>query len=112
MAHAGEDVGGVALDLHASAAAVALLAAPEFAVEEGLVDFQSGGHAGKEGDEGLAVGFSGCEVAQHERSIVPDARRWPLMRRDQIGPGKCSTGDFSGHSDPTKRYNEKDIGSP
>src|SRR5450755_355132 len=111
MAHAGEDVGGVALDLHASAAAVALLTAPEFAVEEGLVDFQSGGHAGKEGDEGLAVGFSRCEVAQHERSIVPDARRWPLMSRDQIGLGKCFAEGFSCHSGTTKRYNDKDIGS-
>ena len=37
VADAGEDVGGVALDAHAAAAAVALLAAPEFVVEEGLV---------------------------------------------------------------------------
>ena len=62
------------LDLHASAAAVALLTTPEFAVDEGLVDFQSGGHAGKKGDEGFAVGFSGGEVAQHKWSIVPDGR--------------------------------------
>ena len=72
VTNAGEDVGGVALDLHAAAAAVALLAAPEFAVEEGLIDFQSGGHAGKEGDQSLAVGFSGGEVAQHKFLIVPD----------------------------------------
>jgi hypothetical protein len=39
MANAGENVGGVALDLHASAAAVALLAAPEITVEESLVYF-------------------------------------------------------------------------
>ena len=65
-------MGGVALDLHAAAAAVALLAAPEFAVEEGLIDFQSGGHAGQKGDQGFAVRFSGGEVAQHKRSIVPD----------------------------------------
>ncbi len=37
VADAGEDVGGVLFDAHAAAAAVALLAAPEFVVEEGLV---------------------------------------------------------------------------
>ena len=63
---------GVALDLHASAATVALLTSPEFAVEEGLVDLQSGGDAGKESDQGFAVGFSGSEVAQHKRTIVND----------------------------------------
>ena len=75
LAHAGKNVGGIALDLHAAAAAVALLATPEFAVEEGLVDFQSGGHAGKESDQSFAVRFSRSEVAQHKRSIVPDAGR-------------------------------------
>src|SRR5579863_734293 len=75
MAYAGENMSGVALDLHAAAPAVALLAAPEFPVEEGLVDFQSGRHAGEEGDQSFAVGFSGCEVAQHKRSIVQDTGR-------------------------------------
>src|SRR5579863_10367946 len=73
MTHTGKNVGGVAFDFHAATAAVALLPAPEVAVEESLVDFQSGGHAGKEGDERLAVGLPGSEVAQHKRSIVPDA---------------------------------------
>src|SRR5260370_28314414 len=63
---------GVSLDLHAAAATIALLAAPEFAVEERLIDFQSGGQAGKEGDQSLAVRFSGSEITQHKRSIVPD----------------------------------------
>jgi hypothetical protein len=58
-------VGGVSLDLHAAAAAVSLLAAPELAIEEWLIDFQAGGDAGEEGDEGLSVGFTGSEVAQH-----------------------------------------------
>src|SRR2546426_6152563 len=73
MTHAGKDVGGVALDFHATATAVSLLAAPEFAVEEGLVHFQSGGEAGKKCDQGFAVRLSGREVAQHKLSIVPDA---------------------------------------
>ena len=36
MTDAGEDVGGVGFDFHAAAAAVSLLASPEFAVEERL----------------------------------------------------------------------------
>jgi len=51
------------------------MAAPEFAVEEGLIDFQAGGDSRKEGDQGLAVRFSGSEVAQHKFLIVPDGRR-------------------------------------
>ncbi len=62
----------VSLDLHAAAAAIALLAAPEFAVDERLIDCQSRGQAGKEGDQSLAVRFSGSEIAQHKRPIVPD----------------------------------------
>ena len=49
-----------------------MLAALEFAIEESLVDFQSGWDAGQEGDEGLSVRFSGSEVAQHKFLIVPD----------------------------------------
>ena len=68
-------MGGVALDLHAPAAAVALLAAPEFAVEEGLIDLQSSGQAGQEGDQSFAVRLSCCEVAQHKFSIVQDGKQ-------------------------------------
>src|SRR5215469_552075 len=73
MAHTGQDVGGVALDLHAPAASVALLAAPEFAVEQCLIHLQTGRNAGNKGDQSLAVGFSCGEVAQHKLLIVPDA---------------------------------------
>ena len=72
LTDAGKDMCGVALDLHAAAAAIALLAAPEFAVDERLIDFQSRRQAGKEGDQSLAVRFSGSEITQHKRSIVPD----------------------------------------
>src|SRR6202162_1428077 len=70
---AGENVSGVLFDLHAAAAAIALLPAPEFAVEKGLVDSQSSGQAGKEAYQSFAVRFSGCEVAKHKCSILPDA---------------------------------------
>jgi len=43
MPHATENVSGVALDAHPSAAAEALLPAPEFAVEPDLIDGYSGG---------------------------------------------------------------------
>src|SRR4029077_17537808 len=47
VAHTREDMGGVGFDLHAAAASVALLAAPEFAIEERLIDLQSGGNSGQ-----------------------------------------------------------------
>jgi hypothetical protein len=55
----------IGFDLHAPAASKALLAAPEFAIHERLVDRQPGRQPGKERYQGLAVGFSGSEVAQH-----------------------------------------------
>ncbi len=60
VADAGKDVGGVALDAHAAAATVALLATPEFVVEEGLVDGNARGETADEGYERFAVAFAGC----------------------------------------------------
>jgi hypothetical protein len=65
VAHSGKDVRSITLDLHAAASAVALLPTPEFAIEEGLIDLQSGWHAGKKGNESLPVRFSGREIAEH-----------------------------------------------
>ncbi len=65
MMHARKKVRPVGFDLHAPAAAKALLAAPEFAIHKCLIDRQSGGQPGKKRNQGLAVGFSGGEVAQH-----------------------------------------------
>jgi hypothetical protein len=56
----------VALDFHPSAAAKALLSPPEFVVEEGLIDGQSGWQAGNKGYQRLPMGLSGGEVAKHE----------------------------------------------
>lgn len=72
----------VALDFHTAAAAVSLLAPPEFAIEEILIDFQSGGHAGKKSDQGFAVRFSRREISQHKFLIVPDAVERNLENRD------------------------------
>ena len=58
-------MGVVGFDLHAAAAAKALLAPPEFAVEEFLVNVQTGRYAGKESHKALSVRFSGSKVTQH-----------------------------------------------
>jgi hypothetical protein len=63
----------IPLDLHAAASSIALLAAPKFTVDERQIDFQPGWHPGEKGNQSLAVRLSGSEVAQHKRSIVPDA---------------------------------------
>ena len=60
MTDAGEDLDGVGLDLHPSAAAVALLAPPKLVVDRGDVDIETGGNALDDGDEGFAVRFAGC----------------------------------------------------
>jgi hypothetical protein len=55
----------VGFDLHAATAPKALLAAPEFAVNEFLVNLQTSRQAGKKGYEGFAMRFSGSEITQH-----------------------------------------------
>jgi hypothetical protein len=94
-------MGSIALNFHASAAPVSLLATPEFAVEEGLVDLQSGGHAGKEGDQSFAMGLSRSKVAQHKFSIVPDAR-------EDSGPG---TGFCTLNNDEELRFYKPNTGT-
>src|ERR1700758_2099140 len=68
----GEDMSPVGFDLHAPAAAVALLSAPKVAVNKSLVHGQACGQPGEECDQGFAVGFSGSEVAQHKQLILTD----------------------------------------
>ncbi len=59
MPDAGDDARAVGLDLHAPAAAVALLAAPEFMVDERGGDGHAGRKSGQRGDKAFAVGLSG-----------------------------------------------------
>ena len=70
MADAGHDLGAVLLDLHAAAAAVALLAAPQLVVD----GFQRYGYAGgkpcERRHEALAMGLSGRLKAQHRMRIL------------------------------------------
>src|SRR5712671_3691304 len=65
VTHAGDNVDAVSLNLHASAAAKALLPAPEFTIEECLVDVQASRYAGKKSHQALSVRFSGSKVTQH-----------------------------------------------
>ncbi len=60
VAYAGEDVGMVALDTHATAATVALLATPKLAADELKIDWNSGRKTADQGDEGFAVALTCC----------------------------------------------------
>ena len=73
LPHSGKDVGCIAFDPHASAAAIALLATPKFTVEESLINLQAGWNARDKGEERLAMRLTGGEVAQHEFWIVADS---------------------------------------
>ena len=65
MTHTGENVSGIALDLHAAAPAIPLLAAPELAIHKFLIYGQASGQPREKRDQRLAMGLSGSEVAQH-----------------------------------------------
>ena len=65
VVHAREKVGAIGFDFHSTAASEALLAAPEFAVDEFLIDGQAGGQSGEKSHQGFAVRFSGGKVTQH-----------------------------------------------
>ena len=64
-AHAGEELRGVPLDLHAASAAVALLAASEVRVDVRRRGGGAGGHALEDADKGLAMGFACGGEAEH-----------------------------------------------
>jgi len=64
VADPGEDLDGIALDLHAAAAAVAALAALEVRVDGGPVHGEAGGQAFDDHSERGSVGFAGGEEAQ------------------------------------------------
>ena len=64
MADAGGDLGAVALDLHAPAAAVAELAARHVAVDRVAVELEPGGQALDDAGQARAVGLPGGDDAQ------------------------------------------------
>ncbi len=80
--HSGKYVSRIPLDLHAPAAAVALLPAPQLAIHKRLIYLKPGGQPRQKGDECFAVRLPRCEVTQHSCSILPDAPRLPLSGRE------------------------------
>ena len=65
MAHAGDDFGAVGLDLHAPAAAVALLAAPKLAIHRVEGNRNACRKSGERGHQPFAVGLAGGFKSQH-----------------------------------------------
>ena len=65
VTHAGEDFCAVFLDLLASTAAVAELAAVQFVIDEIDVDRKGSGQSGNEGQQSLSVRFTGSVEAKH-----------------------------------------------
>ena len=65
VAHAGDNFGAVGFDLHAPAAAVALLAAPQLAIDGVERDRDAGGQPRQGRHQALAMRFSGCFKAEH-----------------------------------------------
>ena len=65
VAHAGDKMRGIALDLHSAAAAVALLPPPQFAIHRRRINRQACRHSRQDRDQRLAVGLSRCAVAEH-----------------------------------------------
>ena len=88
VAHSGEHMGLVRLDLHASAAAIALLTAPKLAVNELEIDRHAGGNSGDQGDQGLPVGLPGSGETDHNFLIVTGkGREQGTGIRDQTDAG-------------------------
>ena len=78
VADAGGDLGGVALDLHAPAAAVAELAARHVAVDRLAVELEPRGQALDDAGEAGAVGLPGGDEAQRHA--------WKLRRAPGCDP--------------------------
>jgi hypothetical protein len=55
MAHPGEDVGTVLLNVHTATTAEALLSPPQLPVDEFKIDVEARRQSGNEGDKALAV---------------------------------------------------------
>ena len=80
VADAGEDLGAVAFDLHAAAAAVAALAAAELSVERVDIELEARGHAVHGDDQRLAVRLASGQKSQHSSVILYDPPSRPGWR--------------------------------
>ncbi len=103
VADAGDNFDAVRFDLHAAAAAVALLAAPQFAIDGVERDGNTGGKSGQGGDQALSMRFTGCFEAKHglgENFMLaekPSASGWRLKT-----PG-VHLNSAAGHGRPPNR---------
>ena len=70
VAHTGEHMRLIGFDLHAAAAAVALLPAPQLAVHKFKIDRDAGGKPRNQSNQSLAVGFPCGGEADHIDFIV------------------------------------------
>jgi hypothetical protein len=89
VAHAGDNLGAVVLNLHASAAAVALLAAPKLVINGVERDRHSGGKSCEGGYQALAMRLPGGFKSQHAPRIFMLTGRVRFAgRRDRPKPVK------------------------
>src|ERR1700722_18985329 len=91
VAHAGEDVSLVGLNLNPAAAAIALLGTPKLGIYEVEANGRAGGNSGDQRDESLAVGFTGSREANHTDSIVNARRRKAPFSGSRAIPPEAAT---------------------
>src|SRR6185369_1546435 len=65
MAHAGDQLRAIGLDLHAPAAAITLLAAPELMIDCIEGNGHTRGQSGQDGDQTFSVRFTCCLKSKH-----------------------------------------------
>src|SRR4029077_15771079 len=73
VTHTRQDMSLIGLDLHPSAAAKTLLAAPQLTVKKGLVHLQTGRQSRQKGNQRLSMRLPRSEVTKHCFGIVSDA---------------------------------------
>jgi hypothetical protein len=86
VAHAGDNLGAIVFDLHAPAAAIALLAAPKFVIYGVERDRHSGGKSGEDGHQALAMRLPGGFKSKH----LPRIFMLTESRAPRGGAGRAS----------------------
>jgi len=69
VAHAAEEMRSIRLDAHATAASVALLAAPQLAIDEFVIDGHARRQPRKKSHKALPMRLAGSGKTQHDRLI-------------------------------------------
>ena len=79
-ANAGDDLRFIVLDLHPSAAAVAVLSAREITIDAVAIERHAGRHAADDDRELRSVRFAGGEKTETAHAIQPRRRTAPKQR--------------------------------